>query len=75
MHDPGSYGNITLLASVFASDFAISNMYSWTILGSEDYLDIGTSAHNTFVFRYGSYYGGPMLYDPKDLLPPDTEIF
>ncbi len=75
LHDPRSHGNKTYTAARFKSYVAISNMNYWTILGNEDYLDIGTSAHDTFVFRYGSYYGGPMLYDPKNLLPHDTEIF
>ncbi len=74
-HDPRSFGNLKYGALRFKSEIAISNLNYWTILGSEDYFDIGTSDHDTFVFRYGSYYGGPMLYDPKNLLPPDTEIF
>ncbi|MCP4157981.1 MAG: hypothetical protein GY757_60295 [bacterium] len=75
VHDPRSGKNITSTADLFRWRFMISNLNYWTILGDEDYLDIGTNDHNTFVRRLGTYYGGPMLYDPKDLLPPDIEIY
>ncbi len=75
VHDPDGSENVTMGASVFKSRFVMSGWYYWAILGWEYYLDIGTEDHDTFVFRLGTYYGGPMIYDPKKILPPDTEIF
>ncbi len=74
-HDPRDGANIVSGANLFRWRFMISNLNYWAILGDEDYLDIGSNDHDTFVRRFGSYYGGPMIYDPKNLLPPDMEIY
>jgi len=40
-------------------------------LGDEYFYIMGVGGHDEFVFRKGTYYGGPAIYDPKELLNID----
>jgi hypothetical protein len=53
---------------------AIENFYwdsaggfYYILMGDSCYLYNGITGHDRFVFRKGTYYGGPSFYDPKGL--------
>lgn len=41
----------------------------WVIVGFSWYVDDGIDGHDAFVLTGGTYYGGPLHYDPKGLVP------
>jgi len=58
-----------LAANILKSYYFIpADGWYYVILGDEYFYWQGIGGHDQFVFQNGTYYGGPMIYDPKGLL-------
>jgi hypothetical protein len=67
VHDPWNGEDLEKPANIFMGEFDPAPFYYWVILGWEDFLDDGSFGHDTFVMMGGTYYGGPAVYNPKNL--------
>lgn len=69
-HDPrGGLNNESVSIGTLKTYFEPAPDDYWVILASEWYFDEGPDRHDAFVLEGGTYYGGPLHYDPKGLTP------
>lgn len=73
-HDPNDFPNRTRTAGDFMNAYFFpSRGKYWVILAFEFFLDDGIDGHDDFIMAGGTYYGGPIIYDPKGLNPDPVE--
>ena len=66
----GLYSIINTPANIFlGAYFTPSYGRYWVIIAFPDFLDDGIEGHDEFVMAGGTYYGGPVYYDPKGINP------
>jgi hypothetical protein len=69
-HDPNVGPNRKRAANIFlGAYFTPSYGRYWLIVAFPDFLDDGIEGHDEFVMAGGTYYGGPVHYDPKGINP------
>lgn len=66
-HDPDNLPDRIVTPAQLSARFDPTPFYYWVLLGHEDFLVNGTFGHDSFVLQHGTYYGGPAVYNPKDL--------
>ena len=68
-HDPrGGLDNESESIGTLKTYFSPAPQY-WVIVGYPSYVNEGIDRHDAFVLEGGTYYGGPLHYDPKGLVP------
>ena len=68
-HDPYGNPNQTETADYLKRVFQPAPFVYWVVLAYPHYEDRGVSGHDAFVLAGGTYYGGPLVYDPKNIVP------
>lgn len=66
-HDPRRGANLSGTIEDIRLVFVPSGSSYWVIVGSSGYVPDGIDGHNAFILNGGSYYGGPLNYNPKML--------
>ncbi len=66
-NDPGDTANIGTGIASLKNLFVPCPFDYWVIVGFQHYVPQGVDGHNSFILRGGSYYGGPLNYNPKGL--------
>jgi len=69
LNDPRGYENQKISASKLAAYFECFPYDYWVIVGYPEFVWEGIAGHDAFVAAGGTYYGGPLKYDPKDIVP------
>jgi hypothetical protein len=66
-HDPNNRPSQNISAYALGLNFSASFFRYWVLLGRPEFLINGTFGHDSFVIQGGTYYGGPSVYNPKNL--------
>ena len=70
-HDPDDIPDLSMPANLFLNYVFTPPTFGdyWAIIAFVSFFDAGIAAHDEFVLSNGTYYGGPLHYDPKGLVP------
>ena len=73
-HDPDGRPAQSWTVGTLETAFMGCPINYWVIIGRPYFLPDGIDGHDEFVLRHGVYYGGPLVYDPKEILDPPPPV-
>ncbi len=66
-HDPDGGKDLEANASTLKVLFVAAPWEYWVVVGRPEFVPEGVESHDRFVLQGGTYYGGPLVYNPKGL--------